>query len=50
MSYLRTLETVPQERLAMFGVVEPEPTESVALPAPTTTWDNRPSWDNWSRR
>ncbi|WP_154402748.1 hypothetical protein [Nocardioides speluncae] len=51
MSPLRTLEAAPQQRLAAFGVVEPAPTERSAQPvAPAMTWDNRPSWDNWSRR
>lgn len=50
MSPLRTLEAASRERLAAFGVVEPKTIERSALPAPTTSWDNRPSWDNWSRR
>lgn len=49
MSPLRSLEAVPQERLAAFGVVKSERAAQVT-PLVTATWDNRPSWDNWSRR
>ncbi|GEM_PF-5371242 len=51
MNPLAALAAAPPERLAALGVTKAEPASVMPQhPAEPVAWDNRPSWDNWSRR
>lgn len=51
MNALDTLLSAPSEQLARLGVLFPEhgDTPSRNTEAAPNSFDNRPSWDNWSK-
>ncbi len=51
MNSLAILERTPMDRLAQLGVITKDESEATGeQPVTPTAWDNRGTWDNWSRR